>query len=357
MQRMSETSIQAATETARAMTESGRLQELDCLRGVAAFLVVISHLSFSYHKLFPQAQAPSVALHIDLFAVLMFFMISGFVILMTLERSKTALDFVVSRFSRLYPAYWACVLITFGVVAWFGLAGHERTFTEMLVNLTMVQGLFHVPHVDWSYWTLQVELFFYANMLLIYMLGGIRRIEFFLLGWLFLRLVYLVAPLVAALNHVALSYTLERILLLEFIPYFGLGICFYRFYRGTGIRPVLYTCVLLALASIAIQGEGFAESLLGLVIFTLFIKGYLRWIIAKPLVFLGVISYPLYLIHQYVGYTLMQQLAMRGWPADLNCLLAILLALMLATLISLGVERPSMRWIRRSYARWKKTSD
>jgi hypothetical protein len=44
-------------------------------------------------------------------------MISDFVILMTLARTERAADFIVSRFSRLYPAYWASIALTL-VVLW-----------------------------------------------------------------------------------------------------------------------------------------------------------------------------------------------------------------------------------------------
>jgi peptidoglycan/LPS O-acetylase OafA/YrhL len=42
----------------------------------------------------------------------LFFVISGFVIFMTLDRTLVPLDFVISRTSRLFPAYWAAIIIT-----------------------------------------------------------------------------------------------------------------------------------------------------------------------------------------------------------------------------------------------------
>lgn len=91
---------------------SSRLVEIDSLRGLAALWVAMFHFSFGvygYLASFDPARAAAVAPFIanieGLLAVDMFFMISGFVILMTLEKTRSVVDFVVARFARLYPAY------------------------------------------------------------------------------------------------------------------------------------------------------------------------------------------------------------------------------------------------------------
>jgi peptidoglycan/LPS O-acetylase OafA/YrhL len=91
-------------------------------------------------------------------------MISGFVIFMTLDRTQRPLDFVVSRFSRLFPAYWIAIAITFSVLTIFGLGNRSVSITELLINLTMVQDFFCVKNIDRSYWALLYELFLYCIM-------------------------------------------------------------------------------------------------------------------------------------------------------------------------------------------------
>src|SRR5262245_55208370 len=85
-------------------SQSGRFLELDVLRGLAAMTVVFFHFSrhgTRYFEAYPFDFWPGE------FGVHLFFTISGFVIYFTLERSRTVGDFLFSRFSRLYPAYWA----------------------------------------------------------------------------------------------------------------------------------------------------------------------------------------------------------------------------------------------------------
>ena len=81
--------------------------ELDALRGMAAMAVVVFHYT-------TRARNNGVQLfdfEIGHYGVQLFFCVSGFVIYWTLERSKTLMDFAVSRFSRLYPAYWAAIAL------------------------------------------------------------------------------------------------------------------------------------------------------------------------------------------------------------------------------------------------------
>src|SRR5947208_2292947 len=89
-----------------------RFAELDALRGIAAVMVVIFHYTWRSEKVLPGANGFTHGLSWGYFGVELFFAISGFVILMTLRQTKTSSDFVVSRFARLFPAYWAAIILT-----------------------------------------------------------------------------------------------------------------------------------------------------------------------------------------------------------------------------------------------------
>src|SRR5258708_16367150 len=89
---------------------SGRFEEIDVLRGLAAMCVVLSHYSTHCVGFFREAPF-GLELHTvyGFYAVQLFFIISGFVISLTLEKSNSWRDFAFSRLSRLYPAYWVAV--------------------------------------------------------------------------------------------------------------------------------------------------------------------------------------------------------------------------------------------------------
>jgi len=72
---------------------------------LAAMAVVFFHFTTRFGELFKGDPSPSISFPTGYYGVNLFFIISGFVIFMTLERTKKPMDFVVSRFSRLFPAY------------------------------------------------------------------------------------------------------------------------------------------------------------------------------------------------------------------------------------------------------------
>jgi peptidoglycan/LPS O-acetylase OafA/YrhL len=109
-----------------------RYSELDAIRGVAVIMVVVYHYSVRYG--YPIE--PVFSFGLGKYGVELFFIVSGFVIFLTLDKTTHALDFIVSRFSRLYPAYWIGVTLTFSVVYIYSLDGREVNFQSALINLT-----------------------------------------------------------------------------------------------------------------------------------------------------------------------------------------------------------------------------
>src|ERR1700710_928603 len=132
-----------------------RLVELDSLRGLAAVAVLLFHLTFWRDN---DGISPFTFLTLDLkmfhYSVEMFFITSGFVIFMTLGSVTSSRQFVVSRFARLYPAYWIAVIVTTAVA--YLTERHPPTLGVFGVNMTMTETFFRTPYVDNSYWTLGV---------------------------------------------------------------------------------------------------------------------------------------------------------------------------------------------------------
>src|SRR5690606_6778553 len=100
-----------ATPTGGARPKTARLGELDALRGLAALAVVAFHYTTSYAQQVGHLQPLGFGFTPGNYGVHLFFLISGYVIFMTLEHTRDGMDFVVSRFSRLYPAYWFCIAV------------------------------------------------------------------------------------------------------------------------------------------------------------------------------------------------------------------------------------------------------
>lgn len=156
-------------------THTDRFKELDALRGMAALMVVFFHFTWGR----PDSH---VNFNIGNMGVELFFIISGFVIFMSLSKIKTGSEFIISRFSRLYPTYWASLTFTFILINIYYhytiIDFPKLVLKDYLVNLSMFQFFFSVPNVDESYWTLTIELLFYFFMFLLYKTKLLKQITF-----------------------------------------------------------------------------------------------------------------------------------------------------------------------------------
>jgi len=280
---------------------------------------------------------------------------------MSLERRPSTGAFVLSRVTRLFPSYWVSVAVTFAVVAVLGMPDYDFTLisnvglvdydvsvTEALWNLTMVHSPFGVTHVDGVYWTLIIELAFYTWMIVMLRLGWLSRPE---------RLAGVVLVIFLATNVFILalswrpSVAVYNLLLLAWGNLFLAGIMFYRLrtLRPWSAVPIIFGTLVI---EFLLRPDSLWLVCLLYVLFTLLAFDRLRVLAARPLFWLGAISYPLYLTHQNIGYIVINRLYGAGFDNPAIVIgVPILLALALATAIHRFVEVPGQRvlrdWLRR----------
>ena len=127
-----------------------RIKELDAYRGLAALSVVLYHYTTIYAKDF--GVESDAYFSYGWLGVPFFFILSGFVITLTVERCKTGWEFLKKRFLRLYPTYWICMLITLAVIGFTKSQSvhpmFDRPLVDILMNFTMFHQLFKFHHVD-----------------------------------------------------------------------------------------------------------------------------------------------------------------------------------------------------------------
>ncbi len=312
-----------------------RIVGLDGLRGCAAILVVLYHYLSRYDSIYG---------HVDLFdtslfrygnqGVQLFFMISGFVIFMTINKIKKPFDFIVSRFFRLYPTYWMSVFITYTVIYFFGLEGRETSLQTAIKNLLMFHQYLGVPNVDGVYWTLRVELTFYFWIFLAYILKQLKRIEYFML-------LFLTVNILDEFQIIQVPSLIQKVFIFKYLPFFNIGICMYKYYMRENNRLTNITFLIsLLLTIIFFSWISFVVYVVFTIIFFLIIKKRLPILNSKFLVSTGVLSYALYLLHQNIGYVIIN----KGYDLDINPLLSILAAILsmfcLSYLVTKFIEKP-----------------
>lgn len=325
-----------------------RLLELDALRGLAALAVVFFHYFFRYNEIYGHEGLHVHWSHLGHFGAQLFFMVSGFVIFWTLNRVERPLDFIVSRCSRLYPAYWLSIFLTFSIVYFFGLPGREVSLNDALANTIMFHEYLGIPHVDGVYWTLTVELTFYFWIFLIYLSSNLNRVEE----------IFSIAVLISifhSLEFITVPEFLYKIFILKHLPLFLAGVCFYKLVNSCAGKKTVFALVLSLLSTLAIHSlKIFFLFFCFYLLFFMAVSGRLRVLTFRPLVFLGSISYSLYLLHQNIGYVIIN----KSYELQLNPMIGIFSALavsiILGTIFMKYVEGPTLRYIRRTYKNNKK---
>lgn len=319
-----------------------RVQSLDVLRGIAALAVAAFHYSTRYPELYPSAAPSPIRFQLGYYGVHLFFMISGAVILMSLEKSGGK-GFVRSRFIRLYPVYWASVLLTSSVLMAAGGGSSGITWVQFLVNLTMLEDYLKVAPVDGVYWSLSYELGFYGLMFA-WFRAGLRRYVTLLPAILCLLSLLFIAA------KPYLPHPLHYLLVFHaFSHLFAAGLAFFLI-RTRGLRWD-WAGVIAAAPFIQLLHDGpagFAPIALAVALMlwaTSTAKPPPRWM--APLTWFGAISYALYLTHQMIGYTLMTKLETAGLSAGAAILAAFAVAISVAAVLTYGVDGPLRRALKK----------
>lgn len=337
------------TDGVEPMTNT-RVYEIDLLRFLAALAVMLFHYSYRGHAAddLTVMSYPALApvFKYGYLGVELFFMISGFVILMT-AANRNLLEFVIARVVRLYPAFWTCCTITFVVTLAIGEPPHSASLVRYLANMTMLSGFLGIVSIDGAYWSLFIELQFYLLVALLVSGRRIHRAEPLLWLWL-------LASAAIAIHPVGV---LSFLLIAEYSAFFIAGAaCFLIRSNGLSLpRAALIACSWgLALFQSMQKLRSFerhfnatfdifvVEGMITL-FFIVMVLIALRWTTfasRKEWVVLGAISYPLYLLHQNVGYMVFN-VAYQGVNVHALFWGTIIVALICAYLVHVLVER---RW-------------
>lgn len=332
-----------------------RILALDGLRGLAALAVVLYHYSTRYGELYGPREGLWFTFPYGQYGVRLFFVISGFVIFMTLDRMKNLWQFMASRFARLFPVFWVAMGLTLLVIRWTALPRRQISNADAWWNLTMVPGMHGAQSIDGVYWSLRYELSFYIVMGLILGLG-LRRFA-----------LLIVAGIVVASSlgqrQVSLHLYGEagNLTLWDFHPYwfsmFLIGMTLYdmrerfRWWHGA--------LLLLCFGEIAIQQFAWRMQdashpgwpYLGVIAVSaasVFVASRWRvpWLTSRPMVFLGAISYSWYLIHQNFGFAIIRWVESLGGPIMLGIGVAFVSCIGIALGLTKLVEQPANRWLR-----------
>ena len=345
---------------------------IDILRFIAASMVAFFHLTW-------EGQAQNALGHFGWVGVQIFFVISGFVIIGSAQSAQSHSastahqQFLRSRAKRLYPAAFICALIS-GLILF-----HQHGVVTYYV-VKVINSFFLLPfnfHVATAYWTLPIEISFYALM---YMLLKHNKWH-----WIPHLITYLIISS-ALYNCLLLAYSIDlldwgwlnygygmtNMLLLRHGVFFGLGMLLFLIYQQ---QRIAYTRTLLSIGFIVSSAEVISRAIdiqqvfttkgielelafaviipLGLYWLSLIvIAGATRYLwqpsvrIQHLVRTLGLVTYPLYLLHEVIGFRvkdwMLTTYPAHYWPAIIAGYAA---ALCVSWVVAQYLERQLGHWL------------
>lgn len=154
-----------------------RLGWLDALRGIAALVVVFDHSSYSFMAELRGELMPEF--NTSRYGVMVFFLVSGYIIPASLERRGCVRTFWIGRVSRIYPL-WGATVAALIVADASGVAqmrdfGGQNVVTVAVAHVTLLQELSGTPNLLLVLWTLSYEMAFYLLVVALFTLRLHRR--------------------------------------------------------------------------------------------------------------------------------------------------------------------------------------
>jgi len=288
-----------------------RITFLDGLRGIAILLVMFYHAYARYPDVVPYLTDNYGEFPIfkyGFWGVQLFFLISGFVILMSLEKSKSFLQFIGKRWIRLFPAMLvATVLIytTAGILSERplgmprlidtlpGLTFMEPSWLSYIFNTT-------INPLETVFWSLYVEVKFYFIFGILYFTLGKKKA---ITGMVVLFALSLIFNLLASVSSsFEFLGTLTLQLGFPLLAWFSIGALAYLYYTEKKAKYLIFIISLLVIGQLVMGSNDIMEIVCLIIIMGIFLLPIcfekIRFLFSnKFLLLIGFVSYPLYLIH------------------------------------------------------------
>ncbi|MFI6295016.1 acyltransferase family protein [Nonomuraea sp. NPDC050790] len=383
----------SAPPAAVATGTTARLAWLDALRGLGALAVVGEHLlTWAMPWLRP------TSFNLGMYGVLVFFLVSGYIIPVSLERKGDVRAFWISRFFRLYPLYLAVIAIVLILSFWLPVRREvPRDPSALASHATMLLDVVGAGGLVNTMWTLSYEMVFYLLVAALFVAGvrvgrGAVAVAFaaaamaaglmltnapltgawlswvslavFVLGLTCVMTGYFRTAAAVVLGVMALSLLLTA----SPTPWFGAailsvmfaGTAIHRWAHGIGrLWPVAVAAILVALTPVWARDAGWWWVQPRVWITTIVLAAATFAVgmllrdrrLPRSLVWLGVISYSLYLLHLPILTGVIAVTGDLRWaPAPLQIgvsLLCLLLILPASWLTYRYLERPMQNYARR----------
>jgi peptidoglycan/LPS O-acetylase OafA/YrhL len=316
---------------------------IDLLRILAASWVVFFHLNQPIKPIDNWYRNFCKYGHLG---VPVFFIISGYCILIALHHAKKPTEFAVRRFFRIFPPYWFSLAITAVIILLLkfttsvnSVAVIPKNITGIVATLTLTTTpITDIKTINWVYWTLSYEVFFY---LAVFACAFFKK-QYFVIALTVVTLLSIVLP----------RFESGPLFFLNLWPLFSLGVALYQLLHQPAYK--WFNIALLAFTTVDFYAthQSYIYIVLCLITGALIVINHFKPLKSNLLSHYGDVSYSLYLAHVPIGIYLLGHLKTTAIQTNvaLNIVfdVAILISLVfISGLMHRYIELPAIKYGKR----------
>lgn len=332
----------------------------DIIRCFACLGVVLFHLTTRYSELYGNTYYMPVKFSYGYSMVIVFLLMSGF--FMYKSKNISAVQLLTKKFLRLFPCYIASLMIIYPITSLL-LPSRSVSFLDFLINFTTLNGLINIPYVDGAHWTIYVEIVFIIIVLFISLLKINPSKQ---------KIVLLTIDIVCLLLVILNDYYDNSIIKIcyKLIQAKYIGVLCTGFVCASLIGNRIKT-VDVGIIVISFATQMFSRDMANIIVFVV-TCGFMICIaysekmrnikinlkVLKPMTFISGISYPLYLIHQNISYSIMLNIQDVCKPmGEFVIIIPLVICITLAYLLHKFIEIPCIKLYRNKIGKSEKVSE
>lgn len=345
--------------------KSKRILELDALRAISCLNLLLFHFTYVYQNKYGFESPLGFAFPYGKYGVQLFFMLSGLVNAMTLLSKRKPSDFIAARCIRIFPSYWLMIVLNLGLFAFMPMFHTSPTASSTIANVTTMPRLFGHDVMEPVTWTLQIEMLFYAFLMITLVNGWINRPLRLMMGAVGICLAsclffdWYSAHRPESIWNQRFAFA-ENLFFMRNLPLFSMGILLNEIKSGRGKvwkHSIGIMVSALVFHAIDLRDHNPAATTLLFGMLALSAYGKIPLLRFRPLLFISTISYTLYLFHNNAGCALIAWLESFGVGPQISVLISTAFAVAIGAATTFWFEQPITAKLRKAWASRRPSSD